>query len=82
MNRKVKQKRRPNSAVSGGIALGRISRRDDPPPAFAAQPRRLDEFEADDADRDRAGEAEHLGRIEHGDGDDQHGQRRSREPTG
>ena len=74
MNRKVKQKRRPNSAVSGGIALGRISRltihhQPSPRSRAASTNSRLTR-----SDRDRAGQAEHLGRIEDGDRDDQHRQ--------
>ena len=47
---------------------------DDPPQPFAAQPRRLDEFEHDDVHGDGAAQAEDPGRIEDGDGRDQHRQ--------
>ncbi len=48
-NRKVKQKRRPNSANSGAKALGRTSRADHPPEALAAQPRAFGIFHHRDA---------------------------------
>ena len=64
MVRNTKQKRRPNSATSGGMMLGRISRNMIQRSALAAQPRRLDKIHDHDIHGDGAGQAEHAGRIE------------------
>ena len=76
MVRNTKQKRRPNSATSGGMMLGRISRTHDPAQPLAAQPRRLDIIHHHDIHRRGARQAEHAGRIEQREDEDQ-----SRRPT-
>ena len=64
MNSKAKQKRRPNSATSGGSALGRISRRmihhRPSPRSRAASTKSMHR----DVDRDRAADAEDAGGVE------------------
>ena len=71
MVRKTKQKRRPNSVISGGRMLGRISRKMIQP---MPSPRSLADFDIvhhHDVERRGAGEAEDAGRIEHRQDEDQ-----------